>query len=126
MMQPTFSQLDFMEKRHREGSPFGMAARCTPYGHPNPRFYKHYWWVFHRGSPCEGNKFLTEPYRLNEFEARQLMRALDQKDEPYMVYNDYVPRKGVSFFDPAAKKWKGVEFAPSFDDDTDPECEGYK
>lgn len=85
MKPPSFSELGLMKKWQSGGLPFsrfGWAMRCTPYGNPNPRFYKHYWWVFHRGSPCEGDEFLTEPHRLNEFEAQQLMRALHEKDEP--------------------------------------------
>ena len=51
--------------------------------HPNPRFYKHYWWVFHTDSPCDGPAFLSDVYRLSTAAAFQLIERLQLAREPY-------------------------------------------
>ncbi len=95
---------------------------------PNPRLYKYYWWVFWRGSPCEGSKFITKKYRMTTERAHNLMAKLHQQKEKYFVTNTSYPRyePGVMPFDPKSKRWKNATWAPSFDEDTDKEYQGHK
>src|SRR6185437_7678845 len=89
--------------------------------HPNPKFYKYYWWVFWRGSPVDGPRFLSKKYRLNTAAAFQLMEKLREQREPYWLYNDSLPRLDSvnTPFDPRSPRWKGAEWAPAYDDDRD-------
>lgn len=125
MMKPTFSNLKLLNDVIGRG-PFGkwMVAGAVN-RHPNPRFYKYYWWVFHAGSACEGSEFLGNAHRLNEYDAYRLMEALREADEAFMLYNRQLPRRGGKF-DPDSAKWKSREWAPAFEDDPDPEHKGYK
>ena len=96
--------------------------------HPNPRYYKYYWWVFWRGSPCDGNEFLTPAYWLPTQRAFALMEQLDREGEPYWIYNRQIPRLDpASPFDPAHPKWRDIDWAPAYDEDTDePDPSGFK
>ena len=91
--------------------------------HPNPRFFKYYWWVFWNESPIEGSEFLSRPYRLTTAAAFALMDQLKKKNEPHWLYNMKVPRLDASNpFDPESPYWAGIEWAPSYDEDPDPEA----
>ncbi|MFM2007134.1 MAG: hypothetical protein RLZZ09_2789 [Pseudomonadota bacterium] len=88
--------------------------------HPNPRYYKYYWWVFWRGSPCDGEDFLTPAYWLPTKLAFELMGQLDREGQPYWVYNRQLPRLDpASPFDPEHPKWRNTAWAPAYDADTD-------
>ncbi len=110
---PNFMQLDFINK--------GYMNHAT-YMHPNPRFYKYYWWIFCRESPCEGRAFLTKAHRLSTKAAFDLIDALAYKKQPYVIYNTRLPRLGPDTpFDPNSKRWASdTEWAPAYDEDTDP------
>ena len=45
--------------------------------HPNPRFFKYYWWIFHEGVPVEDEDFLfQDEYRLCGYDAMKLLDRL--------------------------------------------------
>lgn len=89
--------------------------------HPNPRFYKYYWWIFWNESPVDGRAFLADQYRLNTAAAIQLMDQLDKLGEPYWIYNEQVRRLGSTIpYDPQSPKLRDIEWAPAYDDDPDP------
>ena len=96
--------------------------------HPEPRFYKYYWWVFWEGSPCEGREFLSDAHRLSTAAAAALMDRLHAEDKPYLLYNTRQPRRDPDNtpFDPASDRWAGVTWAPAFDDDKDELWQGFK
>jgi hypothetical protein len=96
--------------------------------HSNPKFYKYYWWVFWRDSPCEGSKFLSKKYRMSTKEAHELMAKLHEQQEKYFVTNSRYPRYDpvVMPFDPNSKRWKKAIWALPFDEDTDEEYQGHK
>jgi hypothetical protein len=123
MLCPNFAVLE-MQRRTGDGG-------CHSYTrgmHPNPRFYKYYWWVSHKDSPCDGEAFLSTAYRLSTAAAFQLMQRLQQAGEPYWLYNIQVPRRDPDNtpWDPASPLWQSVEGAPAYDQDPDPEHQGYK
>ncbi len=105
----------------------GGRCCCTHYSsgiHPNPRFYKYYWWVFWNESPVDGDAFLGDQYRLSTAAAMQLLKSLEERNEPCWLYNTSSPRLGSTIpFDPQSKHWQGVKWAPAYDDDPDPVVE---
>jgi len=95
--------------------------------HPNPRFYKYYWWVFWQGSPCDGRDFLNKKHRLPTKQYFDLIEKLHAEGQSYWVYNRKLPRRDpANPFNFNAKVWENYEWAPPFDEDTDEECRGYK
>jgi hypothetical protein len=96
--------------------------------HPNPRIYKYYWWVFWEGSPCDGDRFLTDRYRLPTEQAFGLIELLVAGRKSHWLYNTRIPRDDPDNtpFDPNADKWRGMEWAKSFEEDTDGEYNGFK
>ena len=73
MKEPSFDELR-RERTHYQES----GRRCRYRGfasgvHPNPRFYKYYWWVFWIESPIDGWQFLDKQYCLSIAVAIQLM-----------------------------------------------------
>lgn len=93
--------------------------------HPNPRFYKCYWQIFHRGSAVEGPAFFGTP-TLCTHDAQILMRSLDQRGEGHLIYTYNLPRKGNTPFDFQHPRWADVKQAPAFEDDCDPEWDGHR
>src|SRR5467141_4054126 len=87
--------------------------------HPNRKFYKYYWWVFHTDSPCDGPAFLTDACRLSTAAAFQLLARLAQAGELSWLYNRQVPRRDADHtpWDPQAPRWEGVVWAPAYAED---------
>jgi len=94
----------------------------------NPLFYKFYWWIFHKDSPCEGSEFLNDKYRLTTKKAVDLMKRLHREDQTYFVYNRKYPRLDPENtpFDLNSERWKDQTFVMSFADDEDEEIFGLK
>lgn len=101
-----------------------------------PSHYKHIWWIFHAGSPCEGAAFLTLENSLNTAAAMALIEELRSKGRMHMVYNVRVARlpcagvpKGYDLTNPADKsRWEFLQkkCAPHLSNDPDPEWNGHK
>lgn len=102
-----------------------MGARHASYAkgiHPNPRFYKYKWRIFWQGSSVEGAAFFrTEPLSISA--ALDLIGWLESQNESFIVYNTRYPRRGNVIWDADPPRWKGVEFAPAYDADEDPQIE---
>lgn len=99
----------------RNGSSYAQGV------HPNPRFYKYVWWVFWSESPAEGWGFLSNRYRLSTAAAVELLAELKARGEPYWLYNQRLPRRDpANPFDVNHPRWQDVEWAPAYDDDSDP------
>lgn len=99
-------------------------ARCSSFAtgvHPNPRFYKYYWWVFWSESPIDGMEFLSDKYRLSTAAAIALLAELKAMGKPLWLYNRRLPRRDpANPFDANHSQWRDVEWAPPYDDDMDP------
>ena len=97
------------------------ASSYATFMHPNPIFYKYYWWVFWKGSPCDGREFIRRNYRMPIKRAFDLMFELESTEESYWLYNSRHPRLDPvnTPFNPQASIWKDTEWAKSFEDDTD-------
>ena len=123
MRLPSFKKLE--EDHNREG--FRSRSYAT-FMHPKPLFFKYYWWVFWKGSPCDGKEFLGNRYRLPTKQAFELRAKLRSEHESYWLYNRRLPRLDPANtpFNPHAEKWQGVEWAKPFDEDFDDEFKGHK
>jgi hypothetical protein len=119
LIRPTHENLRRLIERN-DGVPrcIGQASGV----HRNPRLFKYYWWVFHEGVPVEDKEFLWQPeYRLCGYDADLLMARLEREGKTCIVYNQRYPRSDPrNPFDPDRWDW----FAPSIDDDEDPEWVG--
>lgn len=93
--------------------------------HPNPRMYKYFWRVFTLDSPWEEAEFFEKTPVLSTVQFVELMEEYRVEGVPCLVYNQSIPRDG-SIFDKNSEKWKGVAFAPSWDDDVGRAWNGHK
>ena len=95
------------------------------YMHPNPRWWKYQWRVFHRSSK-EGRAFFSTQ-KLSTHAAMKLIKELVEKNEGYLLYNSSQPRRGKDTpFDLTHKRWTDCTPALPYDDDDDPEWHGHK
>ncbi len=96
--------------------------------HLNPYFYKYYWWVFWKGSPCDGGEFLEDKYRMSTAEAKRLMEKLKIENESFWLYNSHAPRRDPQNapIDETHPVWKDANWAPAFKDDTDRSWNGFR
>lgn len=132
MIEPRFDLLHSMEERkQKHGEPGGVFFhRGQP--HRNPKLYKYHWWVFWRGSPIEGEEFLTAQHSMRTAAAMNLVSKLQERGEMVWLYLEEFPRDDPvnAPWDPTVRRWKGRVFAPAYDDDTDPlalvGCVGHK
>jgi hypothetical protein len=106
----------------------GISQSYAVHMHPNPRFYKYVWWVFWRGSVCDGCQFLSDTHALSTAEAMVLMEKLSAENERHWIYNRRISRyePGVTPFHRDSEKWRHYQFAPVFADDADPEWYGFR
>lgn len=106
----------------------GLCHSYAQRPHADPRLNKYRWWVFWRGSACDGREFLAEDYGMCTADAMALMERLTLSQERHWVYNQRMPRDepGVTPFDRASAKWRNTQFAPSLNEDTDPEWNGFR
>jgi len=123
MKIPSFLELEADQQRE-EGVAHSYATRM----HPNPYFYKYYWWIFWKGSPCDGRAFFNRAdTRLTTKQAYELRNKLSDENLTYYVYNESYPRLDPNNpFDPTAKKWKDYKWAVAYDEDTDEPYKGHK
>ena len=110
---------------YRDGKEGQIRASYALHLHPNPRFYKYYWRVFHDKSP-EGKLFFEEK-PMNTHDAMELCRALEEQGKGYLLYNYHLPRSGenVPFYF-QSDRWTGAEIARPYEDDPDPVWKGHK
>lgn len=123
MMEPTRANL---ERAIGDGGERSLQIFCSGYmPHPNPKMYKYYWRAFTLDSPWEGEKFFENTTPLSTAECVELLEKYRIEGVPCLIYSYHRPREG-EIFDKNSEKWKDVSFAPSWDDDTDPEWQGHK
>jgi hypothetical protein len=129
MKTPNFQQLRANRDKCRSRGVQCDRASYAQGVHPNPKFFKYYWWVFWTESPIDADELLTKKYRLSTAAAMTLIAELRANNEPYWVYNTKLPRRDpANPFDLLSPRWG--EWAAPFDDDADPpstgELEGHK
>jgi len=91
----------------------------------NPRHYKHFWQVFSLESPLEGGEFLQHAPGLCIAQCEAEIARLHAAGQSCMLYGWRRPRKDpANPWDLGSDRWKGVEFAPAWDEDSDPVVEG--
>ena len=104
-----------------EGHPPFFMLNQAKAVHPNPRFYKYYWWVFWAGSPVEGKAFLESRHRLPTAAAFEFMEELKGKKEPYLLYSRQLHRRDPAGpFDFSLPMFRDRELALPYHGDFDP------
>jgi len=94
---------------------------------PNRRLYKYYWQVFTEDSEWEGMEFFENASRLSIAGYMERVKQLKREGKAAFVYNTKQLREGHGLpVDMNHPRWKGAILAPSLEDDTDPEYDGYK
>lgn len=122
MRLPTY---DYLRNLDRNENPRIIFASGPMGWGGNPRHYKYFWQVFSLESPLEGPDFLQHapPLCNAQFEAE--VARLVGRGMSCMVYGWRRPRRDpANPWDLSKARWHGVEFAPSWDDDTDPIVDG--
>jgi len=122
MLFPTHAKL---KSRSDAAQPRIIFASGSPRPMGNPRHYKYVWQVFSPESPFEGDAFLERAPRLcNAAFEKETDRLLDQ-GMTCLVYGFRLPRRDpASPWDLAHPRWQDREFAPSWEEDTDPIVSG--
>lgn len=121
MRTPTY---EYLRRLSEEGTSIVFASGpLAPSG--NPRHFKYFWQVFSMESPLEGGEFLLNAPALCTARFEAEVARLHALRMPCMVYSWRRPRKDpANPFDLNSEKWKNAEFAPAWDDDTDPIADG--
>ena len=102
---------------------FGSVLYQTRGIHPDPKFYKYYWYIFTEDSPSVEEGFWDQKNRLSTYEAMNQIRTLRKSGVSAIIYNVRIPRE-CDLFDVSNEKW--TEWAPAFEDDTDQLWNGHK
>lgn len=89
--------------------------------HGNPRHYKSFWQVFSADSPYEGDEFFERAPKLCNAAYEQEIARIVGRGMSCLVYGFRLPRRDpTNPFKLDHPKWQGCEFAPCWDEDTDP------
>jgi hypothetical protein len=93
----------------------------------NARFYKYSWQIWTPASALEGYEFLESGPCVSTAEFMTRQGQMEKHGLAGWVYSRKSPRQGPGTpFDRNHPKWREAEFAPSWDDDVDPEWNGHK
>ena len=123
MKTPSFTKIN--ESKH-SGKIYFAGSRPV---HPNPWWFKYYWWIFTSESPNDSHSFLCDENKLTFFEFERELERVKSLGLEVWIYNIKLHRLGDdSPFDEQKLRDKGItDFAPAFHDDLDPvTSEGFK
>jgi hypothetical protein len=116
MTVPTFKQL----REEREAGLRGIRFQGR-FLHPNPAFYKYYFYLFSEEANTEGSAFFSVENRLCIHTYRQRADAFPSESDLAFAYNERLPRRGPETpFDEDHPRWEGQEWAPPLAEDPDP------
>lgn len=91
--------------------------------HPSFRLYKYYWWIFAKNSEFSsaGEVFYNQKYKLTTKQAIIKMEFLQFQNIPFAYVNRKVQRLGCKIwnYEKITMNNPYIEFAPSYDVDTD-------
>jgi len=122
MIFPTYAAL---ASRSDAAQPRVMFTSGSPHPMGNPRHYKYVWQVFSPESPYEGDAFLEQAPRLCNAAFEQEVKRLVDAGMSCLVYGCRLPRRDpANPWDLGHPRWEGREFAPSWEEDTDPVVSG--
>lgn len=116
MTEPTFERL----REEKEAGLRGIRFQGR-FLHPNPAFYKYYFYLFSEEASTEGRAFFSVENRLCIHAYRQRCEAFPSETDLAFAYNERLPRRGPEIpFDEDHPRWEGQEWAPPLADDLDP------
>jgi hypothetical protein len=118
MFRPTYKNLH----RCRTDNAVGVTyANGSPTPQGNPRLWKYYWQVFSAECPWEDEEFFQLAALLCTADFENEVERLLSLGQNCMVYGIRRPRADpANPWDMSSQRWKDVEFAVSYDKDTDP------
>jgi hypothetical protein len=119
MMRPQFENLD-RARTSGDGGPkyYGRFI------HPNPEFWKYYFYVFTPDAEVEGDAFFCDANRLCIHQYQRRAAELKSSGKVGLVYNERLPRRGPETpSDEDHERWSDAEWAPPLDKDLDPPVE---
>lgn len=120
MRTPSFEEL--ARKKARGETCMHFYGRLV---HPNPAFWKYYFYPFTEEADLDGQAFFQGENRLCIHAYRQQVDRIKRTGDLAWVYNERLPRQGPDTpFDENHKRWENAEWAPPLDEDPDPEVEG--
>ncbi|WP_151671957.1 hypothetical protein [Nitrincola schmidtii] len=123
MRTPSFERIN---KTKHSGKIYFAGSRPV---HPNPTWFKYYWWIFTAESPIDGHSFLSDENKLTFFEYERELERFKGIGLEAWVYNIKLHRlvEG-SPFDETKLRARGInDFAPAFYEDKDPvTSDGFK
>jgi hypothetical protein len=120
MTEPTFERL----REEKEAGLTGIHFQGR-FLHPNPAFYKYYFYFFTEDIGAEGDAFFSVENRLCIHAYRQRCEAFPSETDLAFAYNERLPRRGPETpFDDDHARWDGQEWAPPLADDPDPAVKG--
>lgn len=93
----------------------------------NRRVYRYYWQVYTEDSPWEDAEFFQKARKLSIAAYMTLAEQLEREGKRALVYNSKQLRENHGLpLDMNHPRWKGAVLAPSLEDDTDPEYDGWR
>lgn len=111
------------------GKDFTMICVSGSGVHENPKFYKYYWWIYSMESQEDSaaEVFYKKEYRLSLKEFNDEAKRLESNKISFAYVNSKVHRLGsILNYNKLKEKYPDIEFAPSFEDDTDEIFKGHK
>jgi hypothetical protein len=119
MLQPHFEVIQREKARGKRGvSYYGRFL------HPNPKFWKYYFYFFTDAAEKEGEDFFCVENRLCISSYKKRVATFDREEDLAFVYNQRHPRRGSETpFDESHERWEDVEWAPPLNEDPDPKVE---
>ena len=93
--------------------------------HPNPAFWKYYFYLFTEEANLDGQAFFRDENRLCIHAYRKQVDRIERTGDLAWEYNERLPRRGPDTpFDPSHPRSESFEWAPPLEEDSDPEIEG--
>jgi hypothetical protein len=93
--------------------------------HPNPAFWKYYFYLFTEGADVDGQAFFRDEARLCIHAYKKQVDRIEDAGALAWAYNERIPRSGPNTpFDESHPRWESSEWALPLDEDPDPEVEG--
>jgi len=92
--------------------------------HPNPAFWKYYFYLFTDEADVDGQAFFRDENWLCVHAYRKQVDRINRAGDLAWAYNERHPRRGPDTpFDENHPRWKNAEWAPTLNEDPDPEVE---
>ncbi len=117
---------EYLEKMDKDFTSIFVSGSSL---NPNPRLYKYYWWIYSMESKENSayDIFYKKEYRLSTKEFNNEIKRLQENNISFTYVNQKLHRLGSIFnYHKLKEKYPNIEFALSFDEDSDELVAEYK